>query len=346
MQGQQICTHLSRVRVALGKPFWSAVYWFVSFTLYANGAYDFYWILNYYVYDMKMLRGFSVECFPLVAFTIMSLRSSKITDLMTAMSTLISPENGRTINKYVRAWLVFYLLCTTFYILGIQSMHENWNSFVAFRVVDKEDIKYYHWLIAVVGCSVECFLLDSWISITASIYLVILSMWSMADVNLSKHVLRATTLSRNEALYYCKCKKYSQQLKKQFESMFAIFPLLYFASIFTQSTGLIVSLSQDKYNIGLVKLAFSSINVAVALFLVIVVNRIESEEKERNQLIVDRSWDQICDKDFRVGLRLQEAFSQRTPLTAIFFELNLKVILSFAGSIISFTIMLLQLRTD
>ncbi|KAI1292486.1 hypothetical protein HDE_06926 [Halotydeus destructor] len=171
-------------------------------------------------------------------------------------------------------------------------------------------------------------------------------MWSMADTEMSRHAVISKTLSHDEAIHLVKTKRYIHQLKKEFESAFAIFPFICSASIFSESTGIVMFMIHEAIDIGLVRLSISGINVIMICAFLLVVDHIQSAEKERNQLIVDKSWDQLSGVNFEVGHRVRAMFSQWTPLTAIFFQLDSTVILSLAGSLVSFTIMLLQLRSD
>ncbi|KAI1292518.1 hypothetical protein HDE_06930 [Halotydeus destructor] len=170
-------------------------------------------------------------------------------------------------------------------------------------------------------------------------------MWSMADTQLAQHILMANVLSRDEAIYHTKAKQYLNRLKDEFEAMFGVLPLVNFSSIFVESAGFILSISHDRH-LMFDRFWFYGINVLSTFFVVIVVNNIQAREKKRNQLIVANSWEQLAEKDLTAGLRLRETFCHYTPLTAIFFQIDLSLILPFVGTLVSFTVMLVQLQYD
>ncbi|KAI1292477.1 hypothetical protein HDE_06928 [Halotydeus destructor] len=154
----------------------------------------------------------------------------------------------------------------------------------------------------------------------------------------------AERLSRTEAIYYTKAKQQLNGLKDNFQAAFGVLPLLNFCSLFFESAGLIVSMThQNKlYD----RLWVYGVKVFLTFFLVFIVDKGQTKEKERSQLIVAKSWEQLDDKDLTAGLRLRETFSHFTPLTAMFFQIDLSLILSFVGTLVSFTVMLLQLQSS
>ncbi|KAI1292483.1 hypothetical protein HDE_06929 [Halotydeus destructor] len=353
MEDIQVCAQLRYflsiygVTASTNRPLAKGFSYFINLVTCVYGLYGVYWNVtsNRKMYDLAMWRGISMELSPISVQVILNLLSSNICRIVYSMTRLVSVKDVSRIKRYIVTAVAFYFLSAISNLLIGAYAYETFTCYISnYRLNTTVPIEWYDWVLFSPSVVYDFFIRREWILFTSSLYLIILKMWSMADTRLAEYVTKTRTISRKEAIYFIKAKQHLNGLKEEFQSKLGILPLLNFFSIFFESAGLIVSMTHKnpEYH----RIWFYCVKVFLTFFLVIAVDSEQRKEKKRIGMVVIKSWEQLGDKDFKVGLRLRDTFSQFTPLTAIFFEIDVTLVLSFVGTLVSFTVMLLQLQSS
>ncbi|KAI1288502.1 hypothetical protein HDE_09370 [Halotydeus destructor] len=132
-------------------------------------------------------------------------------------------------------------------------------------------------------------------------------------------------------------------VKKEFNDLFSIFPVLWFYSIFLKSSGTITkasSVAHSYYSIIYQTLGFEVLIIFTVVYVIALadnhVSRLVDEYIEAKMLT--SSLNDIS------KLFLADELRRKASMTALFlFELNGSLVLSFLGSLITFTVVFIQL---
>ncbi|KAI1296551.1 hypothetical protein HDE_04793 [Halotydeus destructor] len=190
-------------------------------------------------------------------------------------------------------------------------------------------------------------LIRRWVLVIVSLYTVALISWSKAHSEAISIGTAIKVLSPELCESLIKMKKQLNVLKSEFNDCFAIFPLLILSGLFLESSGLIQSINVDGVSLtNLARLVMYTANMLLTVFLVILAIKVQRAELQGNQLLIADMRSRLAPVvDAEVKAEFKRAFKEYQPLDAILFDLDRSLFLGFAGSLVSFTVMVLQFKS-
>ncbi|KAI1297259.1 hypothetical protein HDE_04645 [Halotydeus destructor] len=210
-----------------------------------------------------------------------------------------------------------------------------------------EDVQYHHWLIV---SAIRIYTATFYHQLT--LFTVTLYSWTLMSLEMADYQFQLigeinekfTTKQCNELIQR---KQYSNDLKIRFNRMFAIFPLIWFASCFVESSGLLLQLSSKGltwYNSA--RLVHYSINFVLITSALCIAIKIQDGDSDTDDRVIQKSWLTLRSVDADCKLGFRDAFRKQIPLSAILFNLEKPLVMSFVSSLVSFTVMFIQLNEN
>ncbi|KAI1278441.1 hypothetical protein HDE_14395 [Halotydeus destructor] len=315
-----------------------------------------YWLIYLRITDqhlMMRIRLLSIILFPVASGYLLNTKSARIRNLKSQLLELMSNEQQKKMAQYCSIGL-------SAYVVGVLAF----SSFKIYCQLDMTCSKKFienglFWLdrgprwydvIAMLARVVDDTLrMKFWVSVVALVYVSILKAWSMANSRFMGMALMKSKLTRTECLSLISMRQRMCVLKMQFNDTMSIFPLLLLSSLFLESSGLIAQLQRLTLQ-SLPKLAWRTvsymINLSVITGLVLVAIKVQEAEKDMNEKMLTDSHTKLAEvEDMRLAMKFERVFETQAPISAILFQLNEGLFLAFLGSLVSFTVMFLQMTS-
>ncbi|KAI1303027.1 hypothetical protein HDE_02480 [Halotydeus destructor] len=283
---------------------------------------------------------------PFVTQVMYLTKRKSIKDLLSKISGRLTLQDEIKIRTLSRRFLVTYIsscLCSggTFVYLVLYEPVTFSRIIRYWTNVSPECQSWYHAVYASVPqITLCCIFIPSSFMISAMLYLVILLSLTKLEENL---ILTTQTLE-------CYEKSIEQQLdlnclKSQFNDSVNTFPLLWFSSLFMQSSGLILYLRDGTIGIfALWRIACFIVHLFITTVLLVNVILAQRRTKARQKRILDNlPVDKMDVQLFAHQTKFVRVISERIEYDAILFKLDESVILAFAGALVTFTVMFTQL---
>ncbi|KAI1300226.1 hypothetical protein HDE_03580 [Halotydeus destructor] len=185
-----------------------------------------------------------------------------------------------------------------------------------------------------------------WILIALSLYHVTFSCWSTANAELLKRAIEQGQLDDGQCLFLTQEKQTLNRMKIRFNQCFQHIPLLLMSSLFVQTTGMILSImhrgmSSNNNLLMTIQYVFHSSLVLLTVSFVCAQRRQERDDIED---LFSGWWKKsIGIRNTELKESFKEVFKRNISLSAILFDFDEKLVLGYGASLISFTVMFLQL---
>ncbi|KAI1309138.1 hypothetical protein HDE_00187 [Halotydeus destructor] len=145
-----------------------------------------------------------------------------------------------------------------------------------------------------------------------------------------------------------KRKQQLNDIKRRFNDVLSPFPLIWLTSVFLQSSGLIIYITDDKDdNENVYRLwiyAAELVCIAAVLGVVILLDNWNKESDRRSLVELDLLNQPARDSNgLQDWIRLRECVTEHVQFHAVIFNIDTSMILGFAGSLVTFTVMFVQL---
>ncbi|KAI1285696.1 hypothetical protein HDE_11621 [Halotydeus destructor] len=275
-------------------------------------------------------------------------QSTKINHMLTEFVRMMTIEQNLKIKKYSLYILIGYVAA-----LGLA-----YNSFTAQSYSSQEaksgiawsyeDFRWYHLLLVILTRNVNQVLFSTqWIYMGLSSYCITLLCWSFANSQLNRAVIKLGNLNDGHCSKLVQMKQHMNHLKERFNEVFGIVPLVCLGSLFVESTGVILLISYegfgDERNWLLVGLY--TLNTVLCLINLVIVRKVQRQEQEEHGQVFKNWWHNSVEiKNGELKYTFKKVFGPTVPLSAILFKLDETIILGYAGSLITFTVMFIQLQ--
>ncbi|KAI1285865.1 hypothetical protein HDE_11323 [Halotydeus destructor] len=290
---------------------------------------------------------------PLVTHIIFAIKRKRIADLMLKISKRIEDFDERKIRLFSARLLLLYVFSFTCFLSMYIYMAVYEPSTMAQNVrfyftIESENCRWYHIVISnVVDVILLGFIIPHWPVVSAAIYVTILFSISKIEDNLMINNLN--TIQSLGGVNNCITQQLDLKvLKSDFNQIFNIFPLLWYAGLFLQSSGLIVYLVTEEYGIySLWRIACFVLLLIVTTGRMVIVISDQEKTKSRQKCILDNfSVENMDIQMFASQSKLIRILSETTKHNAILFKLDERLILAFASALVTFTVMFTQISTD
>ncbi|KAI1278419.1 hypothetical protein HDE_14393 [Halotydeus destructor] len=292
---------------------------------------------------------FSQIVSPVAIHVLLTYKISQVRQLMEAIVNMMTQKQRRQFKKLTVNCIVAYAIS-----VGVSCAIEVAECLELIREASVDQmfvehvatVQFYHLIYIAITVLNQCFFGKQTLILVGCIYSSVLYAWSMANTRLLKQVVTNEPLKIEQVVSSIRAKQTIQGLKDQFESLFSIFPLLILSRVFVESSGLIIAGSY----LGFAKPSswsrFTSFiaDLLSALFVIrIAIDVQETETRWKSRAL--RDWDMQLSlvENPRLVKKFCQTFKVVTQLTAILFPLDKSIYLGFASSLVSFTIMFVQL---
>ncbi|KAI1297260.1 hypothetical protein HDE_04644 [Halotydeus destructor] len=323
----------------------------ITLVIYICYAFDFIVHVVQVGKPFAYARDMSVIIFPFMSFLWLAFRLSKIQKLWTDINILLTEKDKLIIRNFTFAIVIVYTLNAIMMIsLDVFSyyVYDKWQDwlpeFIPWKV---ESVQFHHKAFIVFQCTFFYALHSKqWVIVMMGIYCITLVAWSLADRSLVTMATRIGQLDASAIKELASRKHQIIELGIEFNSLFSIIPLLLFMSAFIESTELLLTLL-GKSRCDLYEVLRFFINLFVMLLGVTIMSKVQNDRSAQNEAFLrDSSFKMSAIDGDYIKYRLSIAFSTFIQLDAILFRLSQSVVLEFASSLLTFTVMFYQLDSS
>ncbi|KAI1278490.1 hypothetical protein HDE_14394 [Halotydeus destructor] len=286
---------------------------------------------------------------PVASHIFLTCKMSQVRQLMDEIVNMMTHKQRRQLKKLTVNCLTAYaisvgVLCTIEALKCLEMIREA--SVDQMFIGHVATAHFYHGIYIAITELNQCFFGKQTLILVGCIYSSVLYAWSMANTRLMKQIVTNEPLKIEQVVSSIRAKQRIQDLKERFESLFSIFPLLILSRVFVESSGLIIAGSY----LGFAKPSSWSLvasyiaDLLSALLVIKIATDVQGTETKWKSRVF-RDWDIQLSlvENPRLVKKFCNTFKVATQLTAILFPLDKSVYLGFASSLVSFTIMFVQL---
>ncbi|KAI1295532.1 hypothetical protein HDE_05522 [Halotydeus destructor] len=184
-----------------------------------------------------------------------------------------------------------------------------------------------------------------WYLVSVLIYIVNLIQWSMAETIFIAQLADRRNAHQISAII--KRRQLLNNVKRHFNDVFCPFPLIWLTSLFLQSSGLILNMQGRPDSIEYYRLIVYGLE---AIFMVVILGLViflENRNKEAMRKLLseldlfNRPATDLA--ELQDWFKLKDCMNENVELHAMLFKLDRSLILGFIGSLITFSVMFVQL---
>ncbi|KAI1295530.1 hypothetical protein HDE_05521 [Halotydeus destructor] len=295
---------------------------------------------------LHLIRRLAINLSPLISQVLLICKRNQIKQLTIQLFSCLTEFYKRKIrNITVLVASVYFAILGLHagFLIGFTEYHPvDMSIFNA--TIKASDMKWYHNVLDGFQYA-HIPLKKQWFLVSVMIYIVNLFQWSMAETVFNTELARKQDVKHISAII--KSKHRLNNVKRHFNEVLSPFPLIWLTSLFLQSSGLLLYLTEPDKNdfYRLFVYAVEAIWVVAVLSLVILMENRSKESTRKMLEELDLFNRPVGDSNgLQDWIRLRECMTENVEFHAMLFNLDRSLILGFIGSLITFSVMFVQLN--
>ncbi|KAI1289923.1 hypothetical protein HDE_08166 [Halotydeus destructor] len=248
------------------------------------------------------------------------------------------------LKKYGFVAVAVYIVSTTFVMTSIVLLYFPINAYDAadtYYFYWNRPIRWYHITFVYVEHIYQPLVSFNWHIITISLYVYIFKAIAYAQRNNLRIMLLGKHLNKDHLNMVCSQKRLNM-MKKRCDKLLGIFPFLWMASFFVRASGLIAALTAPKQTDQIGTIILLVYDAFVVLYAILSISYLEDKnEDDIDRLIVTLLRNGHGIESLDVIIQITQEKVQLTALN--FFVINKSLLLNFTASLITFTVLFLQI---